>query len=76
MYKSGTLTRMIYVVMGITSIVVIYFVIRAVRVRTRKSKTKKYGILQTADTDLEMTPLDVGDEEEDMTVFELPSNRK
>jgi hypothetical protein len=42
------------------------------RLRRRKSKTRKYGVLSTAGQDnMEMTPLDQEEEDEDMTVFEL-----
>lgn len=41
------------------------------RTRRRKSKTKKYGVITTPASDLEMTPLDQDDDDEDMTVFEV-----
>lgn len=77
MYKKGTMTRMIYVGMAISGIVVIYFVIRAIRLNRSKGRTKKYGLLKATATDQEMTPLDVNDDDDDdMTVFELPGNRQ
>ena len=42
------------------------------RIRRRKSKTKKYGVISTPANDLEMAPLDdPDDDDEDMTVFEV-----
>ena len=42
------------------------------RARTRR-KTKKYGVLATPASDVELTPLDQEDDDEDMTVFDANS---
>ena len=54
----------------------IYFIPNS-RLRRRRSKTRRYGVLNTSGQDnLEMTPLDQEDDEEDMTVFEVNGHRK
>ncbi|KAL3867392.1 hypothetical protein ACJMK2_044598 [Sinanodonta woodiana] len=70
------LLRALYVLIAVTTIVIIYFGIKAWRVHRRKSKSRKYGII-TKGADLEMEPLGKGDDdEEDMTVFEIKSKTK
>lgn len=66
----GMLLRTLYVLVAVTAVIVLYFVVRTVRIRRRKSKTKKYGVITPA-SDMEMTPLDQDDDDEDMTVFEV-----
>lgn len=68
--NAGMLTRTFYVLLAVTSIIVVYFIIRAVRIRNRKSRTKRYGVISTNDDRMEMTPLDEDDDDEDLTVFE------
>ena len=47
------------------------------RLRRRRSKSKKYGIITTPASDLEMAPLDQGDDDdEDLTVFEMNGKPK
>ena len=41
------------------------------RTRQRQSRTKKYGLLSSRDDHLEMTPLDIDDDEDDMTLFDV-----
>ncbi|XP_077988964.1 uncharacterized protein LOC144443371 [Glandiceps talaboti] len=67
--------RMLYVLLAVTAIVVVYFVFRAVRLRRRRSKSKKYGVLTSAGGDMEMAPLDQDEEEDDMTVFDVNNAR-
>lgn len=75
--NKGILERTLYVLLVITVIVVLYFLVKTIRLRRRKSKTRRYGVLNTNDRDnLEMTPLDQEDEDEDMTVFEVNGHRK
>lgn len=75
--KKGMLLRTLYVLVGVTTVVAIYFVVKAVRLRRRRSKSKKYGIITTPASDLEMAPLDQGDDDdEDMTVFEMNGKPK
>ncbi|KAK3610171.1 hypothetical protein CHS0354_038809 [Potamilus streckersoni] len=70
------LLRALYVLIAVTTIVIIYFGIKAWRVHRRKSKSRKYGII-TKGADLEMEPLGKGDDdEEDLTVFEINNKNK
>lgn len=43
------------------------------RLRRKRSKTKKYGIIAKSG-DLEMTPLDQDDDDDDTTVFEAQNH--
>lgn len=70
------LLRTLYVLIGVTSIVILYFVFRAWRIRGRRSKSRKYGLITTRGSDLEMAPLDADDEDDDMTVFEMNDRHK
>ncbi|XP_059165118.1 membrane protein FAM174A-like [Physella acuta] len=73
------LMRTMYVTLGVTGIVVVYFIIRAVRLRRKRTKSRKYGIItqQGDHGDMEMEPLGAGDdEEEDYTVFEVNGHKK
>ncbi|OWF41622.1 membrane protein FAM174-like [Mizuhopecten yessoensis] len=70
------LLRTLYVLIGVTSVVILYFVFRAWRIRGRRSKSRKYGLITTRGSDLEMAPLDADDEDEDMTVFEMNDRHK
>lgn len=72
---NGVLYRMLYVVVGLSGIVAIYFIVRAVKTRRRKSKSKKYGVIDGS-VDMELQPLDNDEDEEDMTLFDVSKNRK
>ena len=37
----------------------------------RRSKPKRYGVISTRGTDLEMTPLDQEDDDDDSTLFDV-----
>lgn len=68
---NGVVLRSFYVIVGVMSIIVVYFVVRIVRSRYRHSKTRRYGIIATRSAELEMQPLDrLDDEEEETTLFE------
>ncbi|GFR86665.1 membrane protein FAM174-like [Elysia marginata] len=75
--NKGMLWRTLCVSLGVTGIVIIYFVIRAVRLRRRRSKSRKYGIITQHDHgDVEMEPLgDGNDDDDDYTVFEMNGKR-
>lgn len=73
--KNGAVMRAFVVVVGVTAMVVIYFVVRAVRLRRKRSKSRKYGIIAKSG-DVEMTPLDQDDDDEEMTVFEAPNHTR
>ncbi|KAK7475128.1 hypothetical protein BaRGS_00033620 [Batillaria attramentaria] len=70
------LLRTMYVLFGVTGVVIIYFVVRALRLRRKRNKSRKYGVISTHG-DLEMEPLGQGDDEdEDYTVFEMNGRTK
>lgn len=72
------LMRAFYVLIGVTAIVVIYFGVRAWRLRRKRNKTKKYGLITGRGADYEMAPLDADDDDddEDTTVFEMNRRKK
>ncbi|XP_063433095.1 membrane protein FAM174A-like [Mytilus trossulus] len=71
------LMRAFYVLLAVTSIVIVYFVVRALRIRRKRSKSRKYGLITARGTDMEMAPLDQDDDDdEDMTVYEMNSRKK
>lgn len=68
---NGVVLRAFYVIVGVMMIILVYFVVRIVRSRYRRSKTRRYGIIATHSAELEMQPLDrADDEEEETTLFE------
>lgn len=71
------LMRALYVLLAVTGVVVIYFVTRAWRLRRKRSKSRKYGLITARGTDMEMAPLDQDDDEDDdMTVFDMNSQNR
>ncbi|XP_006639998.1 protein FAM174C [Lepisosteus oculatus] len=66
--------RALYVLMGITVIGVVYFIVRAVRLRKTTTQRKKYGLLSNHDDTMEMAPLESDDD--DTTVYEARSLRR
>lgn len=68
---NGVVLRAFYVIVGVMMIILVYFVVRIVRSRYRRSKTRRYGIIASHSAELEMQPLDrADDEEEETTLFE------
>lgn len=65
--------RAIYVTSGILMIILIYVFVRKRR-KNKKNKWHKYGIL--TNSEVEMTPLDQGEDEEDTTMFDARTFRK
>ncbi|GBM45088.1 hypothetical protein AVEN_152340-1 [Araneus ventricosus] len=65
--NSGALQRTGFVALGFMLIIVIFFVVRAIRLRHKKSKSRKYGIITS--TDMEMEPLDKDDDDEEETTL-------
>ncbi|XP_061174077.1 membrane protein FAM174A-like [Saccostrea echinata] len=76
--NKGMFMRAFYVLIGITAIVVVYFGVRAWRVRRKRNKSKKYGLITGRGADYEMAPLDADDDDddEDTTVFEMNRRKK
>lgn len=53
-----------------------YFVIRTVRLRRRNRKTRRYGVLDTNIENMELTPLEQEDEDDDTTLFDAHHPRR
>ncbi|KAM9358184.1 protein FAM174C [Symphorus nematophorus] len=69
---SSMIQRALYVLIGITMIGVLYFLIRAVRLK-RPVQKKKYGLLSNYDDSVEMEAVD---SDEDDTLYEARSLRR
>ncbi|XP_067001999.2 protein FAM174C [Anabrus simplex] len=69
----GAVLRGFYVFVGLGAIVVMYIVVRTIRLRRKKTTVRKYGILASRE-DVEMTPLGAEDEDEDTTLFDVNSH--
>uniref|UniRef100_UPI0037E8D6BD protein FAM174C n=1 Tax=Semicossyphus pulcher TaxID=241346 RepID=UPI0037E8D6BD len=69
---SSMIQRALYVLIGITMIGVLYFLIRAVRLK-RPAQRKKYGLLSNYDDSVEMDGME---SEEDDTLYEARSLRR
>ncbi|XP_039614856.1 membrane protein FAM174-like isoform X1 [Polypterus senegalus] len=68
--------RALYALVAASAVVIIYFIIRTVRMRKKFKKTRRYGVLDT-NLAMEMTPLEQDDEEEDdTTVFDATHSRR
>lgn len=70
--------RAIYVITAVSGVVVAYLIIRAICSRSRKNRTRRYGMLSNDSRDgMEMRPLSEheDDDDDDMTLFDM-TNRK
>ncbi|NP_001295480.1 protein FAM174C precursor [Danio rerio] len=67
------INRALYVLIGITAIGVLYFLVRAVRLK-KTGVQKKYGLLSNYDDTMEMAHLE--SDEDDTTVYEAKSLRR
>jgi len=64
----GMIARMTYVLVGFSILILVYFVVKAVRLRRVKSRSRKYGVL-TENLD---SPLGIDDDsDEEVEVFEV-----
>ncbi|CAI9172253.1 unnamed protein product, partial [Rangifer tarandus platyrhynchus] len=72
---SPTSTYSLTVLMVVSSAVLVYFVVRTVRMR-RNRKTRRYGVLDTNIENMELTPLEQDDEEDDNTLFDVNHPRR
>ncbi|KAI5101880.1 hypothetical protein C0J45_9083 [Silurus meridionalis] len=70
---SSMIQRALYVLIGITVIGVLYFLVRAVRLKKSSTPRKKYGLLANYDDTVEMEQLESDDD--DNTVYEAKSLR-
>uniref|UniRef100_A0A8C6CVD7 Transmembrane protein 157 n=1 Tax=Moschus moschiferus TaxID=68415 RepID=A0A8C6CVD7_MOSMO len=68
--------RALTVLMVVSGAVLVYFVVRTVRMRRRNRKTRRYGVLDTNIENMELTPLEQDDEEEDNTLFDASHPRR
>ncbi|XP_023651565.1 protein FAM174C [Paramormyrops kingsleyae] len=71
---SSMIQRALYVLTGITLIGLLYFLVRAVRVKKTSTRRKKYGLLSNYDDNMELAHLE--SDEEDMTVYEAKALRR
>uniref|UniRef100_G3PK65 Si:ch211-262i1.6 n=1 Tax=Gasterosteus aculeatus TaxID=69293 RepID=G3PK65_GASAC len=69
---SSMIQRALYVLIGITAIGVLYFLIRAVRLK-RPTHKKKYGLLSNYDDSVEMEAVE---SDEDDTLYEARGLRR
>ncbi|XP_071751257.1 protein FAM174C [Centroberyx gerrardi] len=69
---SSMIQRALYVLIGITMIGVLYFLVRAVRLK-KPSQKKKYGLLSNYDDTVELEALE---SDEDETLYEARSLRR
>ncbi|XP_049625053.1 membrane protein FAM174A [Suncus etruscus] len=68
--------RALTVLMVVSGAVLVYFVVRTVRMRRRNRKTRRYGVLDTNIENMELTPLEQDDDEEDNTLFDANHPRR
>ncbi|XP_065512749.1 membrane protein FAM174A isoform X4 [Caloenas nicobarica] len=61
--------RALSVLVLASAALIVYFVIRTVRLRRRNRKTRRYGVLDTNIENMELTPLEQDDEDDDTTLF-------
>ncbi|XP_044147212.1 membrane protein FAM174A [Bufo gargarizans] len=67
--------RALAVLVVVSAAVIIYFVIRTIRTRRKNKKTRKYGVLDTNIGNMELTPLEQ-EEEDDDTLFDANQSRR
>lgn len=68
--------RALTVLMVVSGAVLVYFVVRTVRMRRRNRKTRRYGVLDTNIENMELTPLEQDDDEDDNTLFDANHPRR
>ncbi|KAM6226377.1 membrane protein FAM174A isoform 1-T1 [Spheniscus humboldti] len=67
--------RALSVLVLASAALVVYFVIRTVRLRRRNRKTRRYGVLDTNIENMELTPLEQ-DDDDDTTLFDANHPRR
>ncbi|KAL9989070.1 hypothetical protein ACROYT_G003578 [Oculina patagonica] len=74
--SNGMLERSLYVAIGISALVAIYFIVRWMKTKGRR-KAKKYGVIHGTG-ELELQPLDkhMDEDEEDMTLFDVKDAKR
>uniref|UniRef100_F6SHX7 Transmembrane protein 157 n=1 Tax=Monodelphis domestica TaxID=13616 RepID=F6SHX7_MONDO len=68
--------RALLVLMVVSAAVLVYFVIRTIRMRRRNRKTRRYGVLDTNLENMELTPLEQDDDDDDTTLFDANHPRR
>lgn len=68
--------RALTVLMVVSGAVLVYFVVRTVRMRRKNRKTRRYGVLDTNIENMELTPLEQDDEDDDNTLFDANHPRR
>ncbi|XP_004678170.1 PREDICTED: membrane protein FAM174A isoform X2 [Condylura cristata] len=68
--------RALTILMVVSGAVLVYFVVRTVRMRKRNRKTRRYGVLDTNIENMELTPLEQDDEDDDNTLFDANHPRR
>ncbi|XP_051929974.1 protein FAM174C [Hippocampus zosterae] len=72
---SSMVQRALYVLVAITAFGLLYFLIRAVRVK-KTSPRKKYGLLARSEDSLELTAAVASDDDDDNTLYEARPLRR
>ncbi|XP_030423031.1 membrane protein FAM174A isoform X2 [Gopherus evgoodei] len=67
--------RALAVLVVASAALIVYFVIRTVRLRKRNKKTRRYGVLDTNIENMELTPLEQ-DDDDDTTLFDANHPRR
>ncbi|XP_053159742.1 membrane protein FAM174A [Hemicordylus capensis] len=68
--------RTLSVLVLASAALIVYFVIRTVRLRRRNRKTRRYGVLDTNIGNMELTPLEQDDDDDDTTLFDANHPRR
>ncbi|XP_075215100.1 membrane protein FAM174A [Lycorma delicatula] len=68
--NSTTVMEGFFIFAGLSVAVVLYFTVKAIRLRRRRCRVRKYGLLTNRE-DVEMTPLGEEEDDEDSTVFDI-----
>ncbi|XP_075595415.1 membrane protein FAM174A [Balearica regulorum gibbericeps] len=68
--------RALSVLVLASAALIVYFVIRTVRLRRRNRKTRRYGVLDTNIENMELTPLEQDDEDDNTTLFDASHPRR
>ncbi|NXD57390.1 F174A protein, partial [Corvus moneduloides] len=68
--------RALSVLVLASAALIVYFVIRTVRLRRRNRKTRRYGVLDTHIENMELTPLEQDNDDDDTTVFDANHPRR
>uniref|UniRef100_A0A8D0GED4 Transmembrane protein 157 n=1 Tax=Sphenodon punctatus TaxID=8508 RepID=A0A8D0GED4_SPHPU len=68
--------RALVVLVLASAALIVYFVVRTVRLRRRNRKTRRYGVLDTNIENMELTPLEQDDDDDDTTLFDANHPRR